>query len=240
MAGSVTMEIELDETEAHEAVLEVVPRSVRSAHRTDPEALTALKGCLAVGGPWTRAVSPDEEDDSELRAFMESQSDEFDFFLLQVTCTFRPLPDEPFQSAFLELRLEPAEAAAVEPMAWSMQPERLTRQRTLERKVKLGGSLKILGVGLEGGVEQTEGFSPDEVFLQALYEGLPTPSWELRTTRWARIEGLQRFAVVVRAAKRVQTLGSATVRATVRRKRFGLLSYRAAVGEGEQIQFTFP
>jgi hypothetical protein len=235
-----TMEIEFDETGAQEAVLKVVPRSVRAANRRDPEAVTELTGRLAVGGPWTRALSPDDESDGDLKAFMESQSSAFDFYLLQVTCTFRPLPDEPFQSAFLGFRLEPAEGTAVAPIAWSMQPERLTRQRTLERTIKLAGSLKILGVGLEGGVEQTEGFAPDELFLQALYEGLSTPGWELRTTTWARIEGLQRFAFIVRAAKRVPTLGTATVQATVRRKRFGLLSYRAALPDDPALEFRIP
>lgn len=235
-----TLEIELEEAAAQEAVLNVSPRSVRAADRQDPEALTQLPGRLAIGGPWTRPLTAADHAGDDLRAFIEAENAEFDFNLVQLTCTFRAQADEPFHSAFVELRLQSLDDAAAVPTAWSMQPERLTHKRTLERTIKLTASLKILGVGLEGGFEQTDELGPEEVFLQALYEGLPTPSWELRTTRLARIDGLQRFAVVVRTPKRVPTAGTALVRATVNRKRFGLLSYEAALPDGEPLQFQIP
>ncbi|MGH2989196.1 MAG: hypothetical protein ACRDMA_04920, partial [Solirubrobacterales bacterium] len=81
--------------------------------------------------------------------------------------------------------------------------------------------------------------------FQSTWTQRPSPpaAWSLhfvRRSKWARIEGLQRFALVVRAAKRVPTIGTASVRATVRRKRFGLLSYRAALADGEPLRFTVP
>lgn len=74
-----------------------------------------------------------------------------------------------------------------------MQPEHLTTPRSLTSTLRLSPSLKIVGVGVEGELSRSEERHAEDVFLQALYEGLPTPMWELTSTRTAQIAGLHRF-----------------------------------------------
>jgi hypothetical protein len=236
--------IELPELVEREVTLEPRLRRVRGAALADPAARRPLDGYLAIGGPWVRSLTPSSlqgsELDDALRGFLEAEATDSDFYLVHITCTFRPAEDEPIQTAVLTVDLARPEGGDPPPIAWSMQPQRLASQTSLSRTVKLGATLKIMGVGVEGEAGQTQETQVDQVFLEALFEGLPSPTWELRRTDSATIQGLQRFALVVRAAKGTTTMGTARLGATITRKRFGLLPYTASLAEQEALEFWLP
>jgi hypothetical protein len=237
--------IELPKVEEREVVLEPRLRRLRGSGVDDPEAHRALGGRLAVGGPRTLRLTSETLNEGQLepmaRRFLEQEAADFDFYLVHMTCTFRPVHDELFRKAVLDIELRGPATAEVESIAWSMQPERLTRPRTLTSVVKLTPSMKILGMGLEWEVSRSEERQIEDVFLQAFYEGLPTPRWELSSTPAVAIAGQHRFELVVRAPKGIRTDARATVGATVRRRRLGLIPYQAAVAGGStRLDFALP
>jgi hypothetical protein len=152
--------IELPEIEEREVVLEPQLRRVRRSGVDDPEAQRALRGRIAVGGPRTLRLTSENLDEGQLepmaRRFLEQEAADFDFYLAHMTCTFRPVHDEPFTKAVLAIELQGPATAEAQPIAWSMQPERLTKPRTLTSAVKLTPSMKILGTGLQWEVSRAE------------------------------------------------------------------------------------
>lgn len=227
------MTIELPDIEEHDVALIPRRRTVRSGTSTHPDLTRPLEQRLAIGGPWSRLLDPRALEGDELepdaRRFLEYEGTVADFFLVQVTCSFRPENDEPFAKAVLRITLSASHPEAAAPIAWSMKPDRLTTPTTLSRTVKLDGSLKVFGVGLGAGLEQSRE-QPDEIFVEAFFEGLSNPTWEVTRTSNAEISGLQRFILVVRAAKGAGANGRATLGATISKRRFGVIPYEAALG----------
>ena len=227
--------IELPELEQRGVSLVPRLRTVRGSARSDPELASPVPERLAIGGPWTRPLTPQGLADGELepdaQRFLEHESLAAEFFLVQLTCTFRPLDDEPFAKAVLAVTLSGSSPDTPPPIAWSMQPDRLTRPASLSRTLKLSASLKIMGVGLSGEAGQTRDRPDDEIFLEALYEGLSTPAWELTSTSSGAISGLHRFVLVVRSVKAAHVVGRATLGATISKRRFGFIPYEAALGD---------
>src|SRR4051794_33336749 len=239
------IELALDDLDERDLVLEPRLRPVRGSDAGDPDARRPLMQRLAVGGPRTIPLTPETlyrgELEPEARRVFAHQGAAFDFYLVHLTCTFRPVNDEPFMTAAVTIELRGPASAEQEPIAWSMQPERLTTTRWLSTSIKLTPALKIIGVGLEGEAGRSEQWESHDVFVQALYEGLPTPTWELTTTRTAPIDGMQRFALIVRAPKATTTQALVTIRATVRRRRWGVIPYHAAFPAGAPaLEFQLP
>jgi hypothetical protein len=121
-----------------------------------------------------------------------------------------------------------------------MQPQRLTTPARLSRTLKFNASLKIIGFGLGAEVAQPSQTKAELAFVQAAFEGLPNPRWDFRATPTALVEGLHRLALVIRAPAGSATRGTATLRAAIRRKRFGMLTYTAALPSGEPLEFVLP
>jgi hypothetical protein len=196
----------------------------------EPEAREPLPHRISIGGPVHRRIKADATDDVELRRFLKDEAADWDFYLLHLTCTLRPAEEEPFTEALIELDLAQAGGAGA-PIAWSMQPDRMVDPVEVSRTVNLGPTLKILGVGLNMKAEQQRKITKQEVFLEAMYELESTPSWGLYRTSSTKLRGLYRFHLVVRTPKDSTVSGTTLVEVKVRRRRFGVIPYSAALAE---------
>jgi len=194
-----------------------------------------------MGGPVVRRISNDSTDDVELRRFLQEDAGDSDFYLLRLTCTLRADDDEPFTEVLLGVLLSAADAGLDAPIAWSMEPARLAEPVEISRSVAFGPSLKILGIGLESKVDVGEKRERQDVFVEALYELESTPTWAMYRTRSTALQGLQRFHLVVKAARGSTTVGEVAATAKIERKRFGVIGYEAVwPGAPAPISFALP
>jgi hypothetical protein len=221
--------VELPEPPQQDVVLEANEEYVRRGD-SDPASKEPVRHRVSVGGPIHRRIDADTTDDAELRHFLKEEAADSDFYLLHLTCTLKHDEDEPFTEALLELDLTAA-GAAVPPIAWSMQPDRLSHAVEVSRKVTLTPTMKILGVGVEVAGEAGRTVVKQQAFLEAMYELESTPSWGLYRTSSTELRGLYRFHLVVRTPKNTTVTGTTTIEAKVRRKRFGIIPYRAVLTE---------
>jgi hypothetical protein len=195
----------------------------------DPAAGEPLRQRIGVGGPVYRTIDTDSTDDAELRHFLEAEAADSDFYLLHLTCTLRPDADDPFTEVLIELDL--AQADGTGPIAWSMDPDRISDPVELSRTVSLGPTLKFFGIGIDLTAGQERKVTRQEIFLEALYELQSTPSWGLYRTSTSELRGLHRFRLVVRAPKGSVVSGTVLVEAKVQRRHFGVVPFSAALAD---------
>jgi hypothetical protein len=195
-----------------------------------------LEELIALGGPTSIPVTAaDVADDKDAAAFVRAREESFAFSIVHLACAFRPLPDEPFLTASVRVDLGRSDGApAPRPIALSIKPLRLSEPVEVSRTVRLGVSLKIF----EPAIERAETRSYDDPFLEGLNELRSDPEWELRRTRHTEIRGSQRFILVVQSPMGSEPRGTVTLSATVQRKRFGILSYAAALSGGRPLDFA--
>jgi hypothetical protein len=207
--------------------------SFRGGTASGPEAAESLRRRISIGGPVYRRIDTDSTDDAELRRFVAGEAADSDFYLLHLTCTLRPAEEEPFTEALIELDLAQDDGAGA-PIAWSMQPDRMTDPVEVSQTVSLGPTLKFYGVGMDFTGERQRTLTKQQVFIEAMYELESTPSWGLYRTSSSELRGLHRFHLVVRAAKGARVSGTGLVEAKVRRKRLGVLPYTANLADVPQ------
>jgi hypothetical protein len=196
----------------------------------------SLEELIAVGGPVSVPVTAgDLTEDEEAAVFVRARESSFSFHLVHLACAFRPTDDEPFLTATVRMQLSRGDGASSPlPIALSIKPLRLGEPVEISRSVRLGASLKIF----DAGAEKAETRTFDDLFLEGLNELRPDPSWELRRTRHTQIRGSQRFVLVVQSPKGCRGRGVVEVSATVKRKRFGPLSYVASLSGGRPLEFV--
>jgi len=180
-----------------------------------------------------RRIDTDSADDAELRRFVAGEAADSDFYLLHLTCTLRPAEEEPFTEALIEMDLA-EEDGTDPPIAWSMQPDRMTDSVEVSRTVSLGPTLKLCGVGVDLKGEQSRKVTKQQVSVEAMYELESTPSWGLYRTSSSELRGLYRFHLVVRASKGSVVSGTTLVEAKIRRRRWGVIPYAADLAEVPQ------
>ena len=166
------------------------------------------------------------------------------FHLLALTCGFREDSHAPMEKAWIEVQLRALPAApARNPTAWSMEPSSLGTPTTVSKSVTLNASLKLtsplLPVELGPGVErasstETESSVP---YLEAYREGTSRPTWIFTATEAVAIRGTHRLRVVIELPKGATGQAQVSIGATLKLKRLGLISYRAALEDlpGKEI-----
>jgi hypothetical protein len=206
------------------------------ATRGDQRDDRPLEELIALGGPVAVPVTAtDVADDENAAAFVRAREQTFAFFLVHLACSFRPVEDEPFLTVTVRIELLREDGApSPRPIALSIKPLRIGEPVEVSRSVKLGASLKIF----EPGVEAAETRTFDDPFLEGLNELRSDPQWELRRTRHTDIRGSQRFVLVVQSPIDCGPRGTVALSATVKRKRFGVLSYQARLAGDHPMEFV--
>lgn len=208
----------------------------RSVTRGESSDARQLAGLITLGGPLAvQITAADIPEDNEAGSFMKTRIDNFSFYLVHFACAFRPADGEPFLTVRIQMRLERGDGVEEpRPIALSMKPIRLEEPVELSRTLKLGGSLKIL----DASVEEQEKRTIKQVFLEGLNELRADPLWEFHETRLTQIRGSQRFILVIQEPKRAAGRGTIAVSATISRKRFGVLPYRATLPDQPEVSFV--
>lgn len=215
----------------------------RSTKGSGPPPSERLRGWVALGEPVAIPLTLARVGaDDDLRHFIEEAGATHAFHLVHLACSFRPADDEPFAKAWLAVSLARSEGdgEAPTPIAWSMQPQRLSDAVQAAQTVRLGGALKLFdnGPGIESGAETTESWTRHDPFLEAFNELRADPLWEFTRTARAAIRGQFRLTLVVRAPRDVPTAGEVSLATVVQRRHFGLIPYTATLDEKPTLRFT--
>jgi len=158
-------------------------------------------------------------DDSILKHFLQTEAECFRFHLLRFSCGFLPKEGEAFDRARLEISLRREDDVQTDaPIAWSMQPRRLSAQVENTKEVQIGSKLEILDLGVKVGRKTTQ----DESFLEAFGEQSPRPFWEFKQTSMVTLQGSFQLHLIVRSPRIASTRGEVSLSVIVRRTTYRL------------------
>ncbi|RPF35052.1 hypothetical protein EDD92_5047 [Streptomyces sp. TLI_185] len=213
--------LELPPTPLHEIDLVEVPRLQSPAPQQRIEGRVSLS--TAVVHPLTAEEAAAGE--AEWLGFLAAESSHSDYFLLSVTCAFRPPANgDPFADAAVGVLLEsPGQPADRQPIAWSISPKK--RSHPMERATTVGLTAKLAIV--ESTLEVTRGQGREEFFVIGMGERDSDPEWRIKATSRHALIGDETFTLIVKATADVPVQAHMTVAATIKHHRFGLIPYRA-------------
>jgi hypothetical protein len=221
MSGE-SIAIDVAEAEPQWNEVTFVPE-VRVTRRGEATALPEeLKGWLKIGTPLTKTIQAQGRADSIHR-----------FGYVQLAVSMRPAEDEPFQSVWLKIMLAGDAGDAGneqrQPIAWSLHPKSESTSVEFTSKLNLDASLKFKGAGIGAARESGEKFTRVDAYLEAFNELRSDPLWEFNATEAVKIRGNHRLHMIVRYGAGAPCRGLVELKATVQRKRWGLIEYTAAL-----------
>lgn len=224
--------IHINIPEAREQKLEFLPatpakKGLRSA--------TPPASSLSLGGPFVIALTADAvKEDADLIEYVKQTQNSHRFFLIHLACTFVPTDGESFDKAWIQIRLSRSDGRdAPKPVAWSMKPQKLSEDLEVTQTAKIGSKLELLEAGLESGQKRTYKL----VYLQPLNELQWNPAWHLKSIEGVDIDGSYRFQLIVQSPADVGALGEIELTAELRRKKWGLIPYKAALPGAPHLSF---
>lgn len=160
------------------------------------------------------------EKDPEAAASLQQHKDQV-FHLVRLACTFHPAAGRRFTEAWLRVQCAPAP----ETIAWSMLPQRDADIDESSMKVQLGFDLKLLGIGLKPGVEESRSTKRVRPFIDARNLQQSDPQWQFKPTDARELEGSFPLALVLRSPRKGRCAGAISFRCVVERKSFGLFTF---------------
>lgn len=187
---------------------------------------------ISVGEPHVIPLRPEDISDETTAKFLRREADaaSFVFWLLSLSISFYPEPEDPINSAAIGLLLtHDGPYGSPPPIAWSIWPTKLSAPSS-QNSTSLTVTAK-LGL-LEPQASHTITSTPDTPFLLGLGEGQSDPEWRFRRSRGREIEGIHRLAAIIRAPGDVQVTGAVTIAASIHRRIAGIVRYRASLPPG--------
>ncbi len=187
------------------------------------------RSSVGIGGPITLPYGPPDEDDPQLRAFMESDGTHV-YHLIRLRCTFDADDREPFVEAAVRFRLSRVDGdPADQPVGWDAIPERATSAAgTRSTTTSFAAKATMLGVELGPSFGHSEEWEVEEAFVEIHGLLSSAPRWKLRRTTSHRLSGDQQLSLVVRAPA-VPVIAELDISASIEHRRFGLVPYRVEV-----------
>jgi hypothetical protein len=222
------LELTFPETSSRELILE--PKEIKKGF-----ASATPRSRVNLGEPGVLAIRKDAaETDPDLKQFIEQQSKQWNFYAVQLGCSFATGNGEEFEQAFVQVNLSLEGPAGTDsPIAWSMRPLKLSEKTEVTDKVALGAELKFLKPSVSREVKG----SREAVFLQAYNEMRADPYWRLKGNAGMVIEGAQRLHMVVRVPRSLQARGVVNVEVDIKRSKFGLISYNTRLPDVARAAF---
>lgn len=236
------IKLELPETQLQPVDLKILPYQTKGSFSGDASQLDRLTGRVSLGQVWSRSITADTvKSDENLLSFFQANASAADFYLTHMKCTFKPAEKEQFMQAWINISLARDDRGREpRPVMWSMQPEKLARNVEVTKEVTLGASLKFEDIGTEAGGKREEKWTVEKVFLQAYGEGESEAYWQFNQTAGVEIDGLYSLNMIIYCPKNIKVRGTVSLRATVKRKRLGILSYTTDHPDASQITFNLP
>ena len=155
--------------------------------------------------------------------------EESDFYVVSLVCSLLEAEGETIDRARFSVQLDAAEGGTT---AWSLAPDRLSVERTVETKV--GGEI---GLGLVDNVvldgqlkfiaNRTVKQEQQLDWLVGVGEGQHDPEWSLRRLAGKSLNGDHRLKLVARTPKNAGLSLSCSLDATIRRAGLGFFLTRA-------------
>jgi hypothetical protein len=172
---------------------------------------------FTIGEPLSRKLEPA---DQEVTAEIKAQLDKFDFYLVQLACSFQPAEGCRFHIATFEINLE-ANPSPPTPLAYDLQPDKVEDELKVNRKFALDPNfkLKILQqeIGLSGVPIKAELTKEYVTYTSRIVaSGLQTSqaSWQFARTKAREINGSYRLLMVVRKPKGSKVTGQMSLTAS--------------------------
>jgi hypothetical protein len=195
---------------------------------------------LSVAEPVVVPLRPDQVySDVRVAEFFASNSDRYRFALVRLACAFAPPPDEPITLAVIAVSLEPASGAKV-PIVVDMDPDKISDVADIKRNLEGGVDLDVMGNKLGFTAKRSTERPGAELFLVAAGIGRPQVGWEIYDTHSIKIGGILVFNMIVQTKVDQPATGRIAATIQVRRKRFGLIPYRALLDNHPTGQFVCP
>lgn len=218
------IEIELPDLEWQGVVLRPEQRQTKDVRIKDGRS-DDITGYSSLGQPVSMKLTPERvSDDQALVGFMEERAGVSDFYLIHLGCTFNPPADDPVVWASLQVFLSRVDGVPEPlPIAWSMTPQRLTAPVESQATARLGAHLKFV----EAEIQRTTTLTDNQIYVEALFELEPRPGWQFSRTKSAELHGVQRMSLVAMVPAAVEVRYSLELKASIERKRWGLIGYQA-------------
>jgi hypothetical protein len=196
-----------------------------------------LEDRFSIAEPQTMRLTADSlRGDPETAPFLQTEQSAA-FHLIYLSCTFHPSGREPFEQAWIAIRLSEPGRGTTSAVAWSMKP--LHDSDLIERSgtIKLGAGLKMLNsVEPSGDVEIGEKTQKQQGFITAFGLQEAQPYWHFHKTAQRNLEGSYRLAIIIKRNNETVVRGAISAKATVRRTAALICTYSVSTKE----RFTFP
>ena len=174
-------------------------------------------GRLRAGRMLTRRLTPATvSDDRELKHFLDAEAGSFDYHLIRLVCTFIDKTEERFESAWIKVdlsRVDDREDPDSQPVAWSVEPERLSRPSGIVHGVEVTVPAKLVTAAY-----RRQATAGEQTYLQAKFVASSRPTWYLTRTREYAIDGDVDLRVVARIPSGIQACADFSAGAAIRRR----------------------
>jgi hypothetical protein len=197
--------------------------------RSISDASERLDHAFVIGRPAVRQIKSDlVADNDELQRFLLDNKDN-QYHLVGFACTLTAEKPLSFHQAWLRIALETA--GGNEPIARSMEPTMLTVSQTLSTRVQIGGRCFLIPL-----IEISKTATTEHAVLQARHEGTSNPEWWMFQRESSKIDGLQRFRLIVEAPAKTNIRGTISFGATLKGRR-GPLRYQVPLHDATQLDW---
>ena len=154
------------------------------------------------------------------------------YTLVELGATFSPSEGEQVQQAWLMANLSAVETSTanhsnIQPIAWSMTPDRLSTPLSQSLGVEVQADFQIFSVGMN----RSRSADGQEIWLEALNIRRSDPVWEFTRTSTTRVYGSHTLNLMVRSAMGQKVQGQLSLLAKIRRKHLNVLPYRVLLGD---------
>lgn len=166
-------------------------------------------GCIPLNtqAPWM---------EPELASFLTQEAGLARYFLVHLACDFRPADDLRVSRAWIKIALQAAAPDGDRPLAWSMDPLRLSDKVEATVGAKLSGDATLFGAEINA----SEKTARDDHYVLAHCLQGSDPFWAFQERAQRRLEGVHRLKLVVRAPLGAASHGRVQIDATVQRRQF--------------------
>jgi hypothetical protein len=226
------LEFSLPDLSSREVMLQPEIRTVKGAEKTTAIAAERLRGRLTLGIPVAVRLTPKTVASyPEATAFLSHEKG-FGFYLIHLACTFHHKDSEPFEEAWVQVKLRRQDNLVEPPViAWSLVPQKEEDTEELSQSVKLDATLKFVLGNVKGTTDVVQKATFRHTFLSAFGLQESEPYWYFRRLETRDIEGTFRLALIVRSPVGSSASGAVEVEAQVQRTSFGVFKYKSPIDQ---------
>lgn len=187
----------------------------RATRRGAAPALTPKTGFIEITNPLVTPVTEKlVANDAELAAFWEAEKRTYRYDYVSFRFTLNPAAGEPFEKAWVELRLEPLQDGG--PIVYSMAPDQVVDITKISESAKIGTEFKFIKAEMGAKVDA----DVKDYVLRAWREHTAEPYWTFGKTKSTELMGTFRLHLITRTPAKLSATGRISARAVVQKRTF--------------------